>query len=458
LSPRSWTDRLDALGKPADRGPGGTRKMHYCPHCHKPTALTSGPCPHCAKELSFEPSAGVSVTEHGEISMDEGGAALELDLEPAGDGGKPSGGTGEAPGKTPPRPAGMSADRKPRIQLEEESELLELSGYGHPPEGWLGAVGYLFHVMKQRKVVDARIRQIEEDQRAKKKDLDEDLLIIGRRKMSETGAEASYALEIGAIAIATDKVEETRQEKSTEAQEMEDKEAFLDDEMLKIENEIGRMRVEEEALAKEAQVRSGEYRKAKLKMQRFDIEIRNLRQLLANETKAQLSASSAKVESFKSQIQDIENHRQAFQPELSALKEAAEVVDRKLALVRSSQSELMGKMTLSKQRKSIVVSSLQQRGQEMEHKFNDMQEEYNDAVRKLARAAFEQKDLPGEFSSMHDKLDSKIKLMDKAQSMLEKHVAARDAYSRVAFQRAYIVLGAGAGLFLLLLVLLAVLL
>jgi chromosome segregation ATPase len=428
--------------------------MHYCPHCHKPTALTSGPCPHCAKDLASAPAAGPSISEHGEINLDEGGAALELDLGPSGSEAGQEEGAGEEPGEGPPRKAG---DRKLRVQLEEENELLELSGYGRPPDGWLGAVGYLFHVMKQRKVVDARIRQIEEDRKAKMKDLDEDLLVIGRRKMSETGAEESYALEMGAIAIATDKVEETRQEKSTEAREMEDKEAFLDDEMLKIENEIGRMRVEEETLAREAQVRSGEYKKARLKMQRFDIEIRNLRQLLANETKAQTTASPAKVESFKSQIKDIENQKQAFQPELETLKGAAEEVDRKLALVRSNQSELMGKMTLSKQRKSIVVSSLQQRGREMEDKFKDMQQEYNEAVRKLARAAFEQKDLPAEFSSMQDKLDSKIKLMDKAQSMLEKHRAARDAYSRAAFQRAYIVLGAGAGLFLLLLLLLAIL-
>jgi chromosome segregation ATPase len=432
--------------------------MHYCPHCHKPTALTSGPCPHCAKELSSEPAAGASVTEHGEISLDEGGAALELDLESGGDGAEPQEGSGEAPGKAPPGPAGKSADRKLRIQMEEESELLDLSGYGRPPEGWLGAVGYLFHVMKQRKVMDARIRQIEEDQKAKKKDMDEDLLVIGRRKMAEPGAEASYALEMGAIAIVTDRVEETRQEKSTEARDMEDKEAFLDDEMLKIENEIGRMRVEEETLGKESQVRSGEYKKARLKMQRFDIEIRNLRQLLANETKAGTTASPARAESFRSQIQDIENQKKAFQPELDTLKGEAEEVDRKLALVRSSISELMGKMTLSKKRKSIVVSSLQQRSQEMEDKYKDVQEEYNDAIRRIARAAFEKKDLPAEFSSMQDKLDSKIKLMDKAQSMLEKHRAARDAWSRVAFQRATIVLGAGAGLFLLLLILLAILL
>jgi len=431
--------------------------MHYCPHCHKPTALTSGPCPHCAKDLDTDSAAGVSVNEHGEINLDEGGAALELDLGPPDAGTEPDGGAGGGPAKKPAAPAGRAEDKKMRIQLEEESELLELSGYGRPPEGWLGAVGYLFHVMKQRKVVDARIRQIEEDQRAKKKDLDEDLLVIGRRKMSEQGSEASYALEMGAIAIATDKVEETRQEKSTEAKEMEDKQAFLDDEMLKIENEIGKMRVEEEALAKEAQLRSGEYKKGRLKMQRFDIEIRNLRQLLANETKAQTSASPAKMESFKSQIKDIENQKQAFQPELETLKAQAEEVDRKLALVRSNQSELMGKMTLSKQRKSIVVSSLEKRGQEMEDKFKDMQEEHSEAIRKLARAAFEQKDLPSEFSSMQDKLDSKMKLVDKAQSMLEKHRAARDAYSRAAFQRATIVLGAGAGLFLLLLVLLAIL-
>ena len=87
-----------------------------------------------------------------------------------------------------------------------------------------------------------------------------------------------------------------------------------------------------------------------------------------------------------------------------------------------------------------------------------MQEEYNDAIRRIARAAFEKKDLPAEFAGMQDKLDSKIKLMDKAQSMIEKQRAARDAWSRVAFQRAYIVLGAGAGLFLLLLLLIAILL
>jgi hypothetical protein len=67
--------------------------MHYCPHCHKPTAKSAGPCPHCGKELGGDqapakatpagPAAVDALSVHGELSMDESGGSLDLALDPA---------------------------------------------------------------------------------------------------------------------------------------------------------------------------------------------------------------------------------------------------------------------------------------------------------------------------------------------------------------------------------------
>jgi chromosome segregation ATPase len=262
-------------------------------------------------------------------------------------------------------------------------------------------------------------------------------------------------MESAAIDIAREKVEETKQEKSIEAKEMEDKEAFLDDELLKLESEVGKLRIEEEALGREAQLRSGEYKKARLKMQRFDIETRNLRQLIMNQAKGGDGADSpGRIESLEAQVRDIESQKKLFEPELASLQAAAEEVDRKLALVRTTMAEIMGKMTLSRKRKSIVVSSLQKQVETIEGKFRGMQDQQNDAIRRLALACVERGDLPAEFKGMKEKLAGKRKALAAAADKLARTKAARDSYSRSAFQRAYITVGGGVALLVLLIILL----
>jgi hypothetical protein len=470
--------------------------------------MTTGPCPHCGKELGGDqapakagPAAVDTFSVHGELSMDESGGSLDLAVDPKQERmtGKQrafsvkSGSAAMPEAKPKPQAPRTDAGQDPgdnldlavdirrermtgkqraatskqapaskggRLQLEVDEELARISGYGLPPEGWMGAVQYYLRVTRRRKEIAILVRQIEEEVASKTKDLDDDLLIIGRRKIGETGTAEAYPMASAAVDIAREKVEETKQEKSIEAKEMEDKEAFLDDELLKLESEVGKLRIEEEALGKDAQLRSGEYKKARLKMQRFDIETRNLRQLIMNQARGgdDAAASPGRIESLEAQVRDIDSQKKLFEPELASLQAAAEEVDRKLALVRTTMAEIMGKMTLSRKRKSIVVSSLLKQVETIEGKFRGMQDQQNDAIRRLALECVERDDLPAEFKGMKEKLAGRRKALAAATDKLTKTKAARESYSRTAFQRAYITVGGGVALLLLLIILLGLIL
>jgi hypothetical protein len=449
--------------------------MHYCPHCHKPTALSTGPCPHCGKNLGGDetapsaPSAPAPAAagSHGgaNIDLDTSGESLDLDFDPRKERleRKPSrSSVGPAiaagAGKKVSRVEQKPGVREGRLQIDVDGELNAISGYGPPPDGWGGAISYMFKVRGRRKMLLQEIMRIEQDYSGKRKDLGEDLLVIGRRKMAEPNAEQAYARQMEAIKMAREKVDETKQEKSVESRDMEDKEAYLDDEIMRLQNEVDRYRVEEEAVAREAQQRGGEYKKARLKMQRFDIEIRNIRQLSLGQGKGAEPADPARVAPLNAQLAGLERQKQAFDPELKSLQAAAEETDRKLAMVRSSIAEVQGKITIANKRKSQVASTFRKRAGEMEQAFLKIQEEHDRAVRDLAVASLEKNDLPAEFADLKEKLSAKIKSVDAVESHLQKVKTAMDSYSRVSFQRAYIVMGVGAGLVVLLILLIALIL
>ena len=464
--------------------------MYYCPHCQKPSAYNAGPCPHCGKELAPKPpapkppaaaqpapegqagqGAGEGQAEYDPmgldptaISLDEGeGGSLELELDP------------EAVRRAPPRrPVDEEKVEEASIEVSEEyetekkkkkvvvidpeEELRQLSGYGPVPEGWGGSINYLFKVQKQKKVLANTIATLEEAMRKKKEDLDNDLMIIGRRKMTEKGVEKKYGMETEAIRVATENVKSAREEKNTEAQDMEDKEAYLDEEIMKLQNEVDRYRVEEETLGRNANEKTADYKKAKSKLQRYDIEIRNVRQLMVGKGKGAAPPDPAMQDRYQRQIQQLELDKSGSQPDVEVKRQAAEEVDRQLAAVRSHISELMGKITLANKRKTQVVSSLKQRSKEIEERYGRIQEDYNSAIRNLALSSFENEDLPSEFSDMQEKLQAKVDSIDETDEKLKKIHNARDSYSRSAIQRATILLGGGAGLVILLIILLAIIL
>ena len=148
--------------------------MIYCPHCHRPTARSVGPCPHCGQELSGAKStpaasspvvaaAPAAVPSHlpvaavpPEPERSAGCAAssgLELDFDFGPDLPSPSSASG-----------GRYAGSVPTALIARDA------GYRKPGNGPLGAVLYWLRVRKRRRALGDELRgAIAERDRARAK-------------------------------------------------------------------------------------------------------------------------------------------------------------------------------------------------------------------------------------------------------------------------------------------------
>ena len=137
--------------------------MIYCPHCHRPTARSTGPCPHCGQDLSGAKSGGAGGSLSNEDTaapasptspsfspslLSEEGAAitgsssgLELDLDFGSD---------------LPAPADESGSRRGGASLMGPVGVD--AGFGKPGDGPLGAVLYWIRVRKRQRVLAEKLR------------------------------------------------------------------------------------------------------------------------------------------------------------------------------------------------------------------------------------------------------------------------------------------------------------
>jgi len=399
-----------------------------------------GKCPHCGKSLDGSQKIGIENAEQKEISPegkaelpggDLSGVKIDLDFDPRKERRKDL--MGEA-GKEVKKDSAPAIGVK-KIQIEIDKELESLSGYGPAPEGWLGTVAYMFRVMSRKKELRAQIERIREEIKEGRKNLDGDLLVIGRKKYSEPGAQKAYPVNVEKIKIAKEKLESAGSTKDLEYREMEENQNYIDEEIVRLQNEAQKYRVEEETMAKIVEEHRLEFQKARARMQRFEIEERNIKRLMTEK------AESQELEKLKIKMAQVEDEKKLFAPQLESLRSIFEESERKLALIRSSIVEIQGKISIASKRKANIEMAYKKKIEEMDRHYHSLQEEYNDAIRDLAVASLENDDLPEEFKVMKEKISKRLSSIRGLEDKAKKLENAMNSYSRGAFQRAYILLG-----------------
>ncbi len=466
--------------------------MHYCRHCQKPTLSDKGPCPHCGEQLSetaeelaanlasldIDDTAGRQVDPAtGEVMVGGGSASREVDLDLGGDMSIELGFDPHAerarPGPTkralPPEDDGpaekQGSPAKPAVSsasvaasVPEMSEVASVSGYGPDPSGFLQAVPYMLHVRKRREILKGEIAKIEAEHNTAKEDLDKDLLLVGNRKLDELEEDPGpYVRELEAISKGRRQVDAFRSERALEEQDMKGKESYVDEEITRLQVEADKFKSEQDVLNSEAEDAYASRKRIQLRLQRVDIEIRNIRGQIPRPGKGEPPPDPAIVMPLESKIAGLEEVRGHIKSEIATADEGIKEINRKLAIARNQVSEQMGKIALANKKKTDLQQSRKASDEVSQSKFYDLQGALEDDIRALARKVLRDDALPPSCEDMRSALELKIAGVEAIESKLELYRTAIDSYSSPDFKRGnLLLLGAGILAFILLLLILAI--
>lgn len=460
--------------------------MHYCRHCQKPTATDRGPCPHCGKELS--PKAEALVEELASLDLDTGSpahaatqplqplgrqvdpatgevmtgassASREVDLSPEGPdvpielGFDP---LAERAKKTslpapPQQAAGEDASSLPApapaataqaASVPGTDEVARVSGYGSPPSSLLNSLKYMLHVRKRRSALKGEIADIEKQLAEANESLSKDLLDVGNRKVDEIDQDAgAYGHELESIHRARGLVEHFRSERAVETQDMKGKESYIDEEISRIQLDADRYKSEQDVLNSEAEDAYAARKRIQLRLQRVDIEIRNIKEQIPRPKKGEPPPDPAVVMPLESKIAGLQEVRRHIAEELHTADEGIKEINRKLAIARNKVSEKMGQIALSNKKKSELLQVRKASDEISQGRFYELQGQLEDQIKALARKALMDDALPEDTEPMKRTLEEKIANVDSITSNLEIHKTAIESYSKQDYMRGHFILG-----------------
>ncbi len=466
--------------------------MHYCRHCQKPTLSSTGPCPHCGEQLSetaeelaanlasldiddmgerrVDPATGEvmlggSSSSH-EVDLDTGGSTpIELGFDPHAERARPGptkraiapegNGPAEESG-SPARPAASAAS--PASQVHDVDEVASISGYGPEPTGFLQAVPYMLHVRKRREILKNEISKIDAEHEAAREDLDKDLLLVGNRKLDELEVDpGAYERELEAINKGRRLVESFRSERAIEEQDMKGKESYVDEEITRLQVEADKFKSEQDVLNSDAEDAYASRKRIQLRLQRVEIEIRNIREQIPRPKKGEPPPDPAIVMPLESKIAGLEEVKGHIKSEIATADDGIKEINRKLGIARNQVSEQMGKITLTNKKKTDLLQSRKASDEVSQSKFYELQGTLEDDVRSLARKVLRGDALPANCVDMKSALELKISGVEAIESKLQLYRTAIDSYSSTDFKRGnLLLLGTGVLAFILLLLILAI--
>ncbi len=458
--------------------------MHYCKNCQKPVAKDSGPCPHCGREISgsvpaadgsrpgstrgaqgqqrtFDPSTGEvsdgSAHEAGSFADrdEEGDSPIELGIDVDSERFRKAGprtgqsGAGDAPG---------GAATPPPAIMPGSDDVARIAGYGDPPDAFLQAVPYMLAVRKRRTVLASEIAAQEKVHEEARGDLEAELLSVGSRKLAECRGTDEQEKLVASIDEASKDVSRLRGERQAEDDEFKAKAGYVDEELSKLRTDAEKLKSEESIRERDAEEARSAARRVRLKVQRIDIEVRNIRDAIPRPQKGAPPPDPAVVAGHEARMGVLEGNRREVQAELDQAEEKVKGIERKLAIARSALSERMGKVAMADRRRDDLVSHRQASDTEMQKRFYDRQKAYEDLVRELGMREFKEGKLPSGSEGAQEILARKIEREAQASAKLDLLGKAFASYSTTVYMRGWYVLGAGAALFVLLLVTLVALL
>ncbi len=348
--------------------------MIYCPHCRKPSARTQGPCPHCGLELSkrkspekhvpkpaakARPAAPPTPTPpkptpnkpaperslDGNISLEaesygESGSGLDLD-------------TDDAPRAALSGLALQSLEPEAPVEMGalsplggDEMAVAQTAGFGRPKEGIVGAVKYWIVVLQRQKILKGELAEAElthERLEAEKVKL---LAELGR-KAHEAGVKAGAVGELISKALLAQAelkgVEKQRLNRSTEHKTKVDS---LNAAIELMEKKISPTKREEDELKGQRRDLMNERKGVETRLKRFQIDLRNMDELIRKRQEAYADLNKPKEERDKllADITMFDKRCNGLNAQASALETELQTFDAPLADVEYRLKEVRDRM------------------------------------------------------------------------------------------------------------------
>jgi chromosome segregation ATPase len=382
-----------------------------------------------------------------------GTGEIELDFDPAAERARRRPGPHEDAAATSPA-AGHGPPSGGEVPPEEHID--RIAGFGDPPDSFFKTAGYMLHVRRRRGVLAAEIARIEEELREARSDLDADLLDIGKHKEKEAAGSGRFGRELDAIHAMQSRITAHRKEQDIEEQDRRGQEVYLDEEISRLEVEAEKYRNEEDIVAREAEDAYDSRKRVQLKLQRVEIEIRNIRQTMPRSAKDEPPIAPEVLEPYERQIAEREEAAREMKAELAEAEDRVKQINRKLAMARNAVSEQMGKIALANKKKAQILEQARSSEQGAQRALAQMQQDLEERYRDLAMSALEQEELPGSRREMAPVVTEKIAKVESIEEKLDLHRRALDSYSRSDFTKGHVLLGGAAALALLVVVLVLV--
>jgi chromosome segregation ATPase len=323
------------------------------------------------------------------------------------------------------------------------TEALRLARYGEPPQSFFAAIPYAIHVFNRWRELKAELSEKDRVREGAKKAADASLTALGRALLElgdGLGPQVSDALEL-ARRCATDA--EARSASSAEAQEQQKAEIASYDARIEAQRrEVDPWRDRETKLVTQLGVRDSDLKRALAKLQRAQIELRNLRGTLADENAV---ADPSRVAALEADVA-------ARQGEVELAQGPVRELNEQLVEVRRGLAASMAEVTRLESEKRQVSQALRDAESTRQVQVSAAQGELEAALRTLADRARE----VGAASAAPEaaaRADKALALLAERHRLAELHRLALHVYDKGAVTRGAAVLASAAVVILIMLVL-----
>lgn len=247
--------------------------------------------------------------------FDDPGDASPLSIEEAPKPVRPPSRAMQKPPAAEPKPAEAPAEPKavagPTEPDPDEDVIAKMAGYGDPPGGYLEAIPYVIHVAQRRAELKRQHQASIVRRAAAERDAHAKLSALGDALLARAGSPELAPLR--AYLDPADRAREGTRLRGEAAKQVDSGAAearrALDEKIAEAEKSIEPLRARETALLAEIQKHEDGMRRIQARLQRAEIEIRNLgtaQPYEPAETAAKRSASEAEREARRAEIATIE--------------------------------------------------------------------------------------------------------------------------------------------------------
>ncbi len=342
----------------------------------------------------------------------------------------------------PPPPPAREPTPPTGLRAIDDVEVAMLADYGEPPASFVTWIPYAILVTNRRLALKKALAELQRLKTTAERDAREARVELGRALHARRGADV-----LGVLAPQMKACEETaevavgRTQAWEQAREAADAQrTSLSAKIEEAERASGPYRDQETKLATQMATRDGDLRRAKAKLSRVEIELRNLR-AAGEQTGAvdapRLELLEAELSARRADVEKAQGHVDELEPRLAKAR-------KELAVMLSAVNDL------EKQRRA--VDQAQDRTEKVHSSSAGQAEErYHEAVEALARAALDRRLAEGLEPTKTRSAVAMERALASREREIELHELALAAYDKGAFQKGWAII-AGAGLVVLVMI------